>query len=84
MPGVRPSAAFAAIARQHFFHMHYFQQIGPPEAELGARPREFLLRLLHALPAPRGACSTGRKYPSAGTGYLDVLWRPRRPCRGAG
>src|SRR5580704_11327943 len=25
VPGVRPSEAFAAVARQHFFHMHYFQ-----------------------------------------------------------
>ena len=51
VPGVRPSQAFAALARQHFFHMHYFQQIGPPERELGAAPREFLQRLMHALSA---------------------------------
>ena len=51
VPGVRPSAAFAALARQHFFHMHYFQAIGPAERELGAKPREFLLRLMHALSA---------------------------------
>src|SRR5580692_3724925 len=72
VPGVRPSAAFAAIARQHFFHMHYFQEIGRPEAELGARPREFLMRLMHALSA-QGRLSDWSKFPSEGTGYLDVL-----------
>ncbi len=72
VPGVRPSQAFAAIARQHFFHMHYFQEVGPPERELGAQPREFLLRLLHALSA-EGRLLDWSKYPSEGTGYLDVL-----------
>jgi pimeloyl-ACP methyl ester carboxylesterase len=72
IPGVRPSAAFAAIAREHFFHMHYFQAIGPAERELGAAPREFLLRLLHALSA-EGRLLDWTRFPSAGTGYLDVL-----------
>jgi pimeloyl-ACP methyl ester carboxylesterase len=72
VPGVRPSQAFAAIAQRHFFHMHYFQSVGPPERELGAQPREFLLRLLHALSA-NGRLLDWSRYPSAGTGYLDVL-----------
>jgi len=72
VPGVRPSEAFAAIARQHFFHMHYFQKIGPAERELGEAPREFLLRLMHALSA-QGRLLDWSKYPSEGTGYLDVL-----------
>ena len=72
VPGVRPSQAFAALARQHFFHMHYFQSIGPAERELGAAPREFLLRLMHALSA-EGRLLDWSKYPSEGTGYLDVL-----------
>jgi pimeloyl-ACP methyl ester carboxylesterase len=72
VPGVRPSEAFAAVARQHFFHMHYFQQIGPAERELASRPREFLLRLMHALSA-EGRLLDWSQYPSAGTGYLDVL-----------
>ncbi len=72
VPGVRPSEAFAALARRHFFHMHYIQQIGPAERELGAQPREFLLRLMHALSA-EGRLLDWSKYPSAGTGYLDVL-----------
>ncbi|HEY1492777.1 MAG TPA: alpha/beta hydrolase [Steroidobacteraceae bacterium] len=72
VPGRRPSQAFAALARRHFFHMHYFQSVGPAEAELGARPREFLLRLLHALSA-EGHLLDWSKFPSEGTGYLDVL-----------
>ncbi len=70
--GVRPTEAFAALARKHFFHMHYFQQIGPAERELGAQPREFLLRLFHALSA-EGRLLDWSRFPSAGTGYLDVL-----------
>jgi pimeloyl-ACP methyl ester carboxylesterase len=72
VPGVRPSAAFAALARQHFFHMHYFQTIGPAERELGAAPGEFLMRLMHALSAG-GRLLDWSKFPSEGTGYLDVL-----------
>jgi pimeloyl-ACP methyl ester carboxylesterase len=72
VPGVKPSAAFAAIAREHFFHMHYFQKIGPAERELGAQPREFLLRLFHALSAD-GRLLDWTRFPSEGTGYLDVL-----------
>jgi pimeloyl-ACP methyl ester carboxylesterase len=72
VPGMRPSEAFAALARQHFFHMHYFQTVGPPERELGAQPREFLLRLLYALSA-QGHLLDWSKFPSQGTGYLDVL-----------
>jgi len=72
VPGVRPSEAFAALAQRHFFHMHYFQSVGPPERELGARPRDFLQRLLYALSA-QGHLLDWSKFPSAGTGYLDVL-----------
>ena len=40
--------------------------------ELGARPREFLQRLMYALSA-QGQLLDWSKFPSAGTGYLDVL-----------
>ncbi len=46
---IRPSEAFAMLAREHFFHQHYFQEPGVAEAELDAAPREFLHRLFHAL-----------------------------------
>lgn len=74
----RPSELFAAVARQHFFHMHYFQAIGPAERELGGRVRTFLTRLFWALSA-RGKLLDWRNYPSEGTGYLDVLAEPAMP-----
>lgn len=70
--GMRPSEAFAAVAKQHFFHMHYFQAIGPAERELGAAPREFLQRLFWAL-SSKGELARYKDFPSDGTGYLDVL-----------
>ncbi|WP_435277731.1 alpha/beta fold hydrolase [Rhodococcus yananensis] len=69
---VRPSEAFAAMARRHFLHLHYFQEVGVAEAELDPRAGEFLRRLFFAL-------SGGYRYldiwthPSEGNGYLDVL-----------
>jgi pimeloyl-ACP methyl ester carboxylesterase len=75
---VRPSELFAAAARQHFFHMHYFQEIGPAERELGPQVRPFLTKLFWALCAD-GNLLDWRNYPSAGTGYLDVLAEPAVP-----
>lgn len=70
--GKRPSEGYAAIAKRHFFHMHYFQQVGPAEAELGGQPRELLTRLFHAL-SGRGRLLDWTRFPAEGTGYLDVL-----------
>ena len=70
--GRRPSETYAAIAERHFFHMHYFQAVGPAERELGARPREYLHRVHHAL-SRAGNLLDWRNHPSDGTGYLDVL-----------
>lgn len=67
-----PSQLYARVAQEHFFHMHYFQAIGPAERELGAQPREFLKRLYWALSA-RGNLLDLRGFQSAGTGYMDVL-----------
>ncbi|KQY54391.1 hydrolase [Nocardioides sp. Root151] len=76
---MRPSAAYARVATQHFFHMHYFQQPGKADAELDADPAGFLSRVFWAL-------SGGYRYAdifehtSEGNGYLDVLpTAPRLP-----
>jgi pimeloyl-ACP methyl ester carboxylesterase len=74
----RPSEVYAEIASRYFFHMHYFQAKGPAEAELGARPRDFLERIHWALSA-EGRLLDWTKFPSPGTGYLDVLAEPARP-----
>jgi pimeloyl-ACP methyl ester carboxylesterase len=73
---VRPSDAFAHMAREHFLHFEYFLQPGLADAELDGAPREFLTRIHHAL---SGSCRYLDiwQHPShrAGTrlGYLDVL-----------
>ncbi|HXW44031.1 MAG TPA: alpha/beta hydrolase [Streptosporangiaceae bacterium] len=68
----RPSEAFAALARQHFLHLHYFQQPGPADAELASDPGEFLVRLYWAL-SGRGMYFEVFRHPSDGRGYLDTL-----------
>jgi pimeloyl-ACP methyl ester carboxylesterase len=75
---LRPSEVFARAAKQHFLHMHYFQTVGPAEKELGGNPREFLTRLFWAL-GPRGQLLDWSKFPTEGTGYLDVLAPPDMP-----
>jgi pimeloyl-ACP methyl ester carboxylesterase len=78
VPTMRPSEAFALAAKQHFLHLHYFQEIGPGEKELGQNPRLFLTRLFWAL-SERGNLLDWSKFPSEGTGYLDVLADPEIP-----
>lgn len=74
----KPSEIYASIAKKHFLHLHYFQQIGPAERELGANPEVFLRRIHWALSA-RGTLLDFRKFPSEGTGYLDALAEPNEP-----
>lgn len=67
-----PTELYARMAAQHFVHVHYFQDEGPADAELGAAPERFLANVFWAL-------SGGYRYldiwqhPSEGNGYLDVL-----------
>jgi len=68
----RPRARFAAQAREHFLHLHYFQQPGVADAELDARPREFLARIFWAL-SGAGAYFEVFGHRSAGQGYIDAL-----------
>jgi pimeloyl-ACP methyl ester carboxylesterase len=67
----RPSTRFAALAREHFLHLHYFQQPGPADAELDARPREFLTRIFWAL-SGAGSYFEVFGHPD-GLGYIDAL-----------
>lgn len=71
-PDRLPSERFAAMARDHFVHFHYFQQIGPAERELGAHSADFLARLFHALSAD-GDLWRWKTISSTGSGYLDTL-----------
>jgi pimeloyl-ACP methyl ester carboxylesterase len=74
----KPSETYAAIAKNHFLHLHYFQKVGPGEAELGSNARLFLKRIYWALSA-RGSLLDFKNFPAEGTGYLDVLADPTEP-----
>ena len=73
----RPSELYAAIAGQHFFHMHYYQAEGVAERHLVGREREFLTKLFWALSA-EGELLDWQNFPSEGTHYIDVLAEPAR------
>ena len=76
--GSKPSDIYAAIAKHHFIHLHYFQEVGPAEVELGSNARLFLQRIYWALSA-RGNLLDFKNFPAEGTGYLDVLADPKEP-----
>ena len=75
---VLPSQLFADIAQNHFFHMHYYQQVGRAEAGCVGREREFLLKLFWALCAD-GELLNWENFPMEGTRYVDVLSEPAQP-----
>lgn len=70
-----PSRLYAAIAEQHFFHMHYYQKVGVAERHCMGREREFLTKLFWALSA-QGELLDWENYPTEGTHYIDVLAEP--------
>ncbi|MEU2252400.1 alpha/beta hydrolase [Nocardia xishanensis] len=76
-PPRAPSELWAKAAARHFLHLDYFQRPGVADAELGARPREFLARVYYSLSADYHYLDTWR-FPAEGTGYLDVL--PEAPA----
>jgi pimeloyl-ACP methyl ester carboxylesterase len=71
-PRRRPTETFAAIADEHFLHVHYFQRPGAADAELDADPRGFLSRVFWAL-SGEGSYFDVFGYPSPGHGYIEVL-----------
>jgi pimeloyl-ACP methyl ester carboxylesterase len=75
---VLPTSLFADIAANHFFHMHYYQQVGVAEKSTLGREREFLAKLFWALSAD-GDLLDWENFPSQGTAYIDVLAEPPSP-----
>jgi pimeloyl-ACP methyl ester carboxylesterase len=71
-PNDLPTERFAAMAAQHFVHLHYFQAVGPAEAELAPRLAEFLRRDYFALSAA-GDLWSWKAHESDDTGYLQAL-----------
>ena len=73
-----PLEIFEAIFADKFFYMIYFQQVGPPEAELEADPRHFLRTMLYSA-SGEGLSSGGglfQDFPREGTGFIDILTPP--------
>jgi len=74
-PPQAPSAFWTKAADRHFLHLSYFQTPGVADAELAARPREFLARVFYSLSGDYHYLDTWKNPP--GLGYMDVL--PQAP-----
>lgn len=71
-PACSPLTEAANMARQHFYHIHYFvDQPGVAETALDAQPREFLRRVFYALSGDYHYIDVWKHPP--GTPYLDAL-----------
>lgn len=67
----KPSDLWQKLAESHFLHVHYFQEPGPADTELNARPRDFLSSVYFALSGDFHYLDIWNS--PAGNGYLDVL-----------
>ncbi|TDC55220.1 alpha/beta hydrolase [Actinomadura sp. KC345] len=67
-----PTEMYARMAERHFVHVHYFQDEGPADEELGREPERFLANVFWALSGGYRYLDIWR-HPSEGNGYLDVL-----------
>ncbi|NKY51342.1 alpha/beta fold hydrolase [Nocardia vermiculata] len=74
-PPKAPSAFWTRAAQRHFLHLSYFQEPGVADAELAARPREFLARVFYSLSGDFHYLDTWKNPP--GIGYLEAL--PQAP-----
>ncbi|MFC7446718.1 alpha/beta fold hydrolase [Rhodococcus daqingensis] len=72
---VQPSVGFKYLASKHFAHVHYFQEPGVADRELGDNTRAFLAKIFHALSGANRYLDCW-EFPSEGNGYLDVLPEP--------
>jgi pimeloyl-ACP methyl ester carboxylesterase len=69
-----PVEIFEAIFAGKFFYILYFQEVGPPEAELEADPRNFLRTMLYSAGGEGMATSSGMPdVPRQGTRFVDTL-----------
>ncbi|MFJ4655406.1 alpha/beta fold hydrolase [Nocardia sp. NPDC088792] len=75
-PPRAPSAFWTKAAERHFLHLSYFQEPGVADAELAARPREFLARVYYSLSGDYHYLDTWKNPP--GIGYLEAL--PQAPA----
>jgi pimeloyl-ACP methyl ester carboxylesterase len=73
-----PVQLMRMVYGDRFFYILYFQQVGPPEAELGADPRRSMATTLHGA---SGVAVAGREMPTElppmeGTGFLSQMSEP--------
>jgi pimeloyl-ACP methyl ester carboxylesterase len=82
----KPTDLMKMVYTDRFFYILYFQQVGPPERELGADPHRSMAAFLYFA---SGQAMQGREMPTElppmeGTGFLDVMGPafPDRPYTG--
>lgn len=73
-----PVQLMQMVYGDRFFYILYFQQVGPPEAELGADSRR---TMSHVLYGASGEATAGREMPTElppmeGTGFLTMMNPP--------
>ena len=74
----RPTDIFKLVYSDRFFYMLYFQQVGPPEAELDADPLRTMAHMLYNA-SGTGMSSrvrTSEQPPMEGTGLLTQMVEP--------
>jgi len=73
-----PTQLMQMVYGDRFFYILYFQQVGPPEAELGADARTTMATVLYGA---SGEATAGREMPTElppmeGTGFLTMMNEP--------
>ena len=73
-----PTQLMRMVYGDRFFYILYFQQVGPPEAELGADARATMAKVLYGA---SGEATAGREMPTElppmeGTGFLTMMSDP--------
>ena len=73
-----PIQLMRMVYGDRFFYILYFQQVGPPETELGADPRRTMAMVLYGA---SGESTAGREMPTElppmeGTGFLTQMSEP--------
>jgi pimeloyl-ACP methyl ester carboxylesterase len=71
-----PLQLMRAMAGDRFFYIVYFQEVGPPEAEMEADTRRTMARFLWSGSSEGRAVNVSRDLPAVGTGVLDLIDDP--------
>jgi pimeloyl-ACP methyl ester carboxylesterase len=69
----KPTELMRAMWGDRFFYILYFQQVGPPEAELEADVRETMRSIMWAASGSQYRGLPSELPPMEGTGFLDMM-----------